>query len=69
LSDTPSRLLVVSLEDALGLVEQVNIPGTIVEHPNWRRRLSVDLENLARHGGLAAVADVMASSGRRVVSS
>jgi 4-alpha-glucanotransferase len=69
LSDTPSRLLVVSLEDTLGLVEQVNIPGTIAEHPNWRRRLPVDLEDLARHGGLAAVADVMASSGRRVVSS
>jgi 4-alpha-glucanotransferase len=69
LGDTPSRLLVVSLEDALGLVEQVNIPGTIAEHPNWRRRLPVDLEDLARHGGLKAVADVMASSGRRLVSS
>jgi 4-alpha-glucanotransferase len=67
LSDTPSRLVVVSLEDALGLVEQVNIPGTIAEHPNWRRRLPVDLEDLPRNGGLAAVCDIMASAGRSAV--
>ena len=31
----------VPLEDLLGLeVEQPNLPGTIDEHPNWRRRLS-----------------------------
>ncbi len=46
LADTPSRLLMVSLEDALGDVEQVNLPGTVDEHPNWRRRLSVPLEDL-----------------------
>jgi hypothetical protein len=33
-----------------------------------RRRLPVDLEDLAHHGGLAAVADVMVSSGRHVAS-
>uniref|UniRef100_UPI00131F30D2 hypothetical protein n=1 Tax=Mycobacterium tuberculosis TaxID=1773 RepID=UPI00131F30D2 len=27
------------VEDALGLEEQANLPGTIKEHPNWRRRL------------------------------
>jgi 4-alpha-glucanotransferase len=66
LGDTPSRLVVVSLEDVLALVEQVNIPGTIAEHPNWRRRLPVHLEALGRHDGLKVVADVMASAGRRV---
>jgi 4-alpha-glucanotransferase len=69
LGDTPSRLVVVSLEDALGLVDQVNIPGTIAEHPNWRRRLPVGLEDLASHGGLKIVADVMASAGRRIMTS
>lgn len=37
---TRSRLSLIPLEDALGLVEQPNIPGTIDEHPNWRRRLA-----------------------------
>lgn len=32
-------LAILPLEDLLGLEEQPNIPGTIEEHPNWRRRL------------------------------
>jgi 4-alpha-glucanotransferase len=47
LARTRSRLLAISLEDLLGLVEQPNIPGTIDEHPNWRRRLPVSLEHIA----------------------
>jgi 4-alpha-glucanotransferase len=47
LSRTPSRLLAVSLEDLLGVVDQPNIPGTIDEHPNWRQRLPVALEEIA----------------------
>ncbi|WP_051357047.1 4-alpha-glucanotransferase [Azorhizobium doebereinerae] len=37
---TPAPLVVIPVEDALGLVEQPNLPGTVDEHPNWRRRLS-----------------------------
>ena len=47
LSRTKSRLLTISLEDLLGLVDQPNIPGTIDEHPNWRRRLPVSIEHIA----------------------
>jgi 4-alpha-glucanotransferase len=36
---TPSRLAIVPVEDVLALDEQPNLPGTINEHPNWRRRL------------------------------
>jgi 4-alpha-glucanotransferase len=32
-------LAVLPIEDALGAVEQPNLPGTTTEHPNWRRRL------------------------------
>lgn len=32
-------LVLLPAEDALGLVEQPNLPGTVDEHPNWRRRL------------------------------
>ena len=44
LARTQSRLLAISLEDLLGLVDQPNIPGTIDEHPNWRRRLPVAID-------------------------
>jgi 4-alpha-glucanotransferase len=64
LARTPARLLVVAIEDALGVPDQANIPATIREHPNWRRRLPVHLEDLKRQAGLVAVADVMASAGR-----
>ncbi|MBD0274469.1 MAG: 4-alpha-glucanotransferase, partial [Acetobacteraceae bacterium] len=33
------RLAILPLEDALGLAEQPNLPGTVEGHPNWRRRL------------------------------
>lgn len=38
ISRTPSQLALLPLEDALGLADQPNLPGTIDEHPNWRRR-------------------------------
>jgi 4-alpha-glucanotransferase len=47
LSRTKSRLLAISLEDLLGLIDQPNIPGTVDEHPNWRRRLPVSIEQIA----------------------
>ncbi len=46
LGGSPSVLTIVPLEDLLGLDEQPNLPGTIDEHPNWRRRLSAPLADL-----------------------
>jgi 4-alpha-glucanotransferase len=57
-------LLVISMEDVLGLRDQVNLPGTTNEHPNWRRRLPVTLEDLKTQPALASVSDVMRSAGR-----
>ena len=33
-------LAIVPIEDVLGLREQPNLPGTLDEHPNWRRRIA-----------------------------
>lgn len=44
---TRSRLLAISLEDLLRVADQPNIPGTIDQHPNWRRRLPVALDDVA----------------------
>jgi 4-alpha-glucanotransferase len=38
-----SELVILPMEDAIGLVEQPNLPGTILEHPNWQRRLPEDV--------------------------
>ena len=64
LAGSSSALLSVQLDDALGLVEQQNLPGTIDEHPNWRRRYPVAVEALAGDPGLVAVANAV-RSGRK----
>lgn len=45
-AQTPSQLALVPLEDALGLEDQPNLPGTIDEHPNWRRRYPGEAKQL-----------------------
>ncbi|HEY8622677.1 MAG TPA: 4-alpha-glucanotransferase, partial [Casimicrobiaceae bacterium] len=44
LAHTPSQVLVVQLEDVIGVVEQANLPATVDTHPNWRRKLPLALE-------------------------
>lgn len=64
LADAPSRLLVISLEDLLEVTHQVNLPGTLDEHPNWRLRLPIALEDLMNREAVARVAEIMRSAGR-----
>ncbi len=40
---TPCTLAIVPIEDLLGLSEAPNLPGTVDEHPNWRRRLDAPI--------------------------
>jgi 4-alpha-glucanotransferase len=50
LAKTPAVLLGISVDDLVGEVEPVNVPGTGPEHhPNWSRRLGVPIEALAGH--------------------
>ena len=60
LADSPAALVAFSLDDALGAVEQPNLPGTVDQHPNWRRKLAVPLEALDSDPGLRAMAGLMA---------
>lgn len=50
----PCVLAVAPLEDLLAEREQPNLPGTITEHPNWRRRLDVPLSALLSEPDTAA---------------
>ncbi|TMH36218.1 MAG: malto-oligosyltrehalose synthase [Betaproteobacteria bacterium] len=44
LARTPSEVMLVQLEDVIGVREQANLPATVDEHPNWRRKLPLELE-------------------------
>jgi 4-alpha-glucanotransferase len=67
MSATPARLLMLSAEDILGLTNQPNVPGTTTEHPNWRRRLPVDLADFARLDDLVQIAELLKLRGRGAV--
>ncbi len=62
---TPSRLLCLSLTDAVGDRRTQNQPGTVDEYPNWRIPLSgpsgdpIPLEQVLSSSRAAALADVM----------
>jgi 4-alpha-glucanotransferase len=49
LARTRSALAIAQIDDIMGEADPVNVPTTSDEHPNWRRRLSVTLEDLANH--------------------
>ncbi len=55
LARAPSMLLMVAAEDLVGDVEQPNLPGTYQEHPNWRRRLSIAIEELRNDPRMQAI--------------
>lgn len=42
LARSPSRLLMIQLDDLAGEAAQVNMPGTTESYPNWRRRIGQD---------------------------
>jgi 4-alpha-glucanotransferase len=51
---TPAPLALVPLEDALALPDQPNMPGTIDEHPNWRRRMPREAHAMLDEPAVAA---------------
>jgi 4-alpha-glucanotransferase len=64
LAATPSRLVVLALDDIMEVRDQINMPGTVDQHPNWRRRLPVAIEDLESHQGLKRVAQAFREAGR-----
>jgi len=46
LGSAPSTLFMVQMDDFIGQLHQANLPGSITEYPNWRRRLMRPLEDL-----------------------
>ncbi|MFW5969000.1 MAG: malto-oligosyltrehalose synthase [Halofilum sp. (in: g-proteobacteria)] len=60
----PSRVLMVQPEDVLGQREQVNLPGTTDQHPNWRRRYPLSVCEFATDAEFRATADTLAAEGR-----
>ena len=57
-----ARILMIQLEDLLGQVEQVNVPGTTDErYPNWRRKLPASIEDWPGDERVLALLEVLRS--------
>lgn len=54
-----SEAVAVSLDDAVAETEAQNVPGTVAEQPNWRRRHRIGVGEMAVHPALARLAAVM----------
>jgi len=55
LARSRSRLVLLQLEDGIGSLDQVNVPGTVDEEPNWQRKLAVPVDALSAHPIFAAI--------------
>ncbi|NTV93850.1 MAG: 4-alpha-glucanotransferase [Thiobacillus sp.] len=61
LARSQARLALVQAEDMLGQTEQANQPGTVAEHPNWRRKLTLAVADWPGDGRCQAMAATMAA--------
>jgi 4-alpha-glucanotransferase len=62
LAGSSAELVAVSLDDALGLDLQQNVPGTTWQQPNWRHRLPDEVAALADHPRLRALVNCLAAA-------
>ena len=62
LGHTRAPLVLLPIEDALGVQEQANLPGTIDSHPNWRRRLPGDAASLLDNEDAARRLELLSQS-------
>ena len=59
-----SRIVLASFEDALGVEERPNVPGTTFERPNWRLAMPMPLEEIDHDSGVLQIADAMNAANR-----
>jgi 4-alpha-glucanotransferase len=54
LARSEAALVALQIEDLLGMTDPVNVPGTDAEYPNWRRKVTMNIEEVAARPDLAA---------------
>ncbi len=57
LGRSSARLMMVQMEDVMGSDLQMNLPGTTVQHPNWRRRFTDETPQLLNDKHMIALAE------------
>jgi 4-alpha-glucanotransferase len=61
---TPSALLMVNLDDLLRCADLLNLPGTILEHPNWRKKSELPVGEISRDRFVGQLIDAITAERR-----
>jgi len=56
LARTPAWMVLANVEDVIGTHAQTNVPGTVDQHPNWRRKLPMTVDELVRDSRIEQLA-------------
>lgn len=56
-----SAVFLQRIEDIYGQVVMENVPGTTYEYPNWRHKLTIDIEDMAKDGRFKRMFDMIRS--------
>src|SRR6185436_14902349 len=64
LARSPSALVTVQLEDMIGMLEPVNVPGTSSEYSNWTRRMTATTAEVFAREDARALAAAMSEARR-----
>lgn len=56
---TKSAIFLQRIEDIYGQVVMENVPGTTYEYPNWRHKLNIDVEDMAKDGRFKKMFDLI----------
>ncbi|MGE5239559.1 MAG: 4-alpha-glucanotransferase [Chloroflexota bacterium] len=59
LAETPCKLLLVSLDDIIGTLNQQNMPGIVDHYPNWRQKTPLALEEVIADGRFSELARML----------
>jgi 4-alpha-glucanotransferase len=54
LARSSTALVALQIEDLLGMIDPVNVPGTDSEYPNWQRKLTANIEDITARSDFAA---------------
>jgi len=65
LASSAAQLFLAKLDDLLGEREQLNVPGTTFEAPNWRRKLSARVDDTILVEALEDLGRICSDQGRK----
>lgn len=54
LARSSAALVALQIDDLLGMTDPVNVPGTFAEYPNWQRKVTASIEDMAARSDLKA---------------